>query len=277
MAGLDLEAEYNNRKRVPEHVEIMTRWAALSRQTREELADYKELAYGPGQRNRYDLFSAPRRGHSTPLVVYVHGGYWQRGDRKDYSFVAREFVRRGIDVAVPSYTLAPNASIRQIVAELTTCLQVIWHHLGRRPVVVGHSAGGHIAAMLLATDWSKLPGLPDDLVKAAYSISGVFELEPLIPTSLNEALRLDRAEARAMSPLLGPPAPKSGWLVASVGGDESREFLRQSLAIAGQWSAAGVKAECVVVPSTNHFTIVDELSNPESAMFNRVAEMARRT
>jgi arylformamidase len=275
MAALDFEAEYNNRKRVPEHVGLMTRWAADSLKTRDALSPYKEHAYGGKERERYDLFSTGQRGHSTPLVVYIHGGYWQRGDRKDYSFVARTFVAQGIDVVVPSYTLAPQASIRDILEEMRRCLVAVWKRLGRRPVVVGHSAGGHLAAALLATDWSAYGGVPDDLVRAAYSISGVFELEPLVHTSLNEALRLDVAEARAMSPLLWSPAKRDRWLVASVGGDESREFLRQSLAIAGHWSKAGVKAECVVVPNANHFTIVEELANAESAMFNRVAQMAR--
>jgi arylformamidase len=196
MATIDLEAEYNNRRRVPEHVEIMARWTAESLHTRDRLSPYKELTYGPSERHRYDLFETQRRGHSTPLVVYIHGGYWQRGDRKDFSFVVRELVAAGIDVAVPSYTLAPAASIRQIIDEMRRCLTVLWQRHGRHPVVVGHSAGGHLAAALLATDWSKTPGVPDDLVRRAYAISGVFELEPLIPTSINEALRLD-ADDRA--------------------------------------------------------------------------------
>ena len=276
MPQIDHETEYNNRARVKETPEIMARWSAQSAHQRAATPAYAELAYGGATRQRYDLFSTPTRGHSTPLVVYIHGGYWQRGDRKDYSFVARDFTARGIDVAIPSYTLAPFASIGDIYAEMKQCLAVLWRRHGRRPVVIGHSAGGHLAAALLATDWSTTPGVPDDLVRAAYAISGVFELEPLIPTSLNEALKLEPAEARAMSPLLWPAPPKDRWLVAAAGGEESREFLRQSLVIAGAWSAAGVKAECVVVPGANHFTIVDHLSNPDSAMFGRIAEMARR-
>jgi arylformamidase len=275
-AALDLEAEYNNRQRVPEHVEIIPRWLAQSLRTRDQLSPYKERAYGGGERHRYDLFATGRRGHTTPLVVYIHGGYWQRGDRKEYSFVARELVAKGCDVALPSYTLAPAASIGAILDELKLCLAALWRTTGRRPVVVGHSAGGHLAAALLATDWSKVPGVPDDLVRAAYAISGVFDLEPLIPTSLNPALKLDAASARAMSPLFWSPPPKDRWLIAAVGGNESREFLRQSLAIAGAWSAAGVKAECVVVPGTNHFTIVEALTDPDSPMLARIVDLARR-
>lgn len=275
MTTLDLEAEYNNRQRVPSYPAIQADWMARSLRTRDALSPYKELAYGPGPRHRYDLFSTGRRGHSTPLVLYIHGGYWQRGDRKDYSFVVREMVAAGLDVVMPSYSLAPAVRIADIVDEIRQCCAAVWKRHGRRPVVVGHSAGGHLSAAMLATDWSKVPGVPDDLVRAAYSISGVFELEPLIPTSLNEALRLDGEEARATSPIFWSPPPKDRWLVAAVGGDESREFLRQSLAITAHWTTAGVKAESVVIPGANHFTVLEHLVNPESAMLCRIAELAR--
>ena len=128
---------------------------------------------------------------------------------------------------------------------------------------------------MLASDWTRHPGAPADLVRSAYAISGVFELAPLIPTSLNEALRLTDEAARAASPILWPPPPRGAGFVAAVGGAESSEFLRQSLDIAARWSAAGVKAECVVVPGANHFTIVDELARADSAMVERVLHFAR--
>lgn len=275
MTGLNLEAEYNNRQRVADSAAIVARWVAASGTLRDRLSPYEEHAYGARPRNRFDLFSAPRRGHSTPLVVYIHGGYWQRGDRKDYSFVVRELVARGADVVMPSYTLCPEVAVGDIVAEMRQLLAEVWRRYGRHPVVVGHSAGGHLAAAMLATDWSKVDGVPDDLVRAAYAISGVFDLEPLIPTSLNDALKLTPATARAASPFFGAAPAKGRVLVAAVGGDESGEFIRQSLAITAAWSAAGVAAECVVVPGTNHFTIVDELTRPDSAMVTRILDLAR--
>jgi arylformamidase len=163
-----------------------------------------------------------------------------------------------------------------IIEELRAFLQTLWQRLGRRPVVVGHSAGGHLAAAMMATDWSRTAEVPADLVRCAYAISGVFELEPLIRTSLNEALGLTPSTARAASPLLWTPPPPDRVFVAAVGGAESQEFLRQSLEIAGRWSAAGVKAECVVVPGANHFTILDELARAESAMLARIADLALR-
>jgi arylformamidase len=275
MAALDLEAEYNNLKRVPQHVEIRARWAKDSEAYRKEAKVNLDQSYGSGARNRYDLYHPAAGGSSAPLVVYIHGGYWQRGDRKDNGFVARHLNARGIAVAAPSYTLCPAVGIMDIVGELRQCLKVLWEKLRQRPVVVGHSAGGHLAAAMLATDWSKVSGVPADLVKAAYAISGVFDLTPLLPTSLNEALKLDPAKAREASPILWPPPPKARTLVAAAGGDESQEFIRQSLEIASTWSKAGVKAECVIVPGANHFTIVEELANPESAMVARIAALAK--
>ncbi|MEZ5816524.1 MAG: alpha/beta hydrolase [Hyphomicrobiaceae bacterium] len=275
MTALDLEAEYNNRKRVPEHADIQARWATASESWRKSGKLEADLTYAKGERNRYDLFRAASGGANAPLVIYIHGGYWQRGDRKDNGFVAKELNARGVSVALPSYSLCPSVGVADIVAELRQCLKAVWERTKQRPVVVGHSAGGHLAAAMLATDWSKVGGVPADLVKSAYAISGVFELSPLLPTSLNEALKLDPAKAREVSPLLWPAPPKDRTFVAAVGGDESQEFIRQSLEIASVWSKAGVKAECVVVPGTNHFTIVEELSRPESAMLSRIVGMAK--
>ncbi len=275
MAALDLEAEYNNRKRVPEHPEIQGRWAKASEAYRTSAKVENDIAYGSGPRNKYDLFKPASGAASAPLVVYIHGGYWQRGDRKDNAFLAKELNARGVQIALPSYPLCPSVSIMQIVSELRQFMKAVWEKTKQRPVVVGHSAGGHLAAAMLATDWTKVSGVPADLVRSAYAISGVFDLEPLVPTSLNDALKLDAAKARDASPLFWPAPPKDRTFIAAAGGAESQEFIRQSLAIAAAWSKAGVKAECVVVPDTNHFTIVEDLANPESAMLARIVGLAK--
>lgn len=275
MATVDLEIEYNNRLRVPTHAEFAARWAASSEAARNSLACELDIAYGPGARQRYDLFVAARRGMATPLVAFIHGGYWQRFDRKDFSFIAREILAHGIDVAVPSYTLCPEASIADIIFEMREFLRGLWQRTGRRPLVTGHSAGGHLAGAMLATDWSRIADVPDDLVRAAYSISGLFDLEPLIGTSLNEPLRLDPRSARHASPASWPPPPPIRTFIAAVGGLESSEFIRQSLDITSRWSAARVRAECVIVPGTHHFTVLEELARPDSAMLDRVVGLAR--
>ena len=274
MAALDLETEYNNRQRVPEHPQINARWSAASAACRQVAnADYDQ-PYGPKERQRYDLFRAGDA--KAPLAVYIHGGYWQRGDRKDYSFVAKELNTAGIDVALPSYSLCPAVSVMDIVGELQVCLAAIWRKTGKYPVVAGHSAGGHLTAAMLATDWSNVAGVPGDLVRAGVAISGVFDLVPLIPTSINELVGFDDASARAASPLLWPAPASARTLVAAVGGNESSEFLRQSREIAQAWARAGLKTEYLVVPGTDHFTVVDELTKPASPLFAAVATLARQ-
>jgi arylformamidase len=267
---LDYEAEYNNRARVPEHPEIAERWSLLSSAYR--LAGNTELdqPYGTRERQRYDLFHAEAAG--APLVVYIHGGYWQRGDRKEYSFVARELNAAGVTVAIPSYTLCPAASVMEIGDEMQACMAALWKKTGKRPMVVGHSAGGHLTAEMLARTWSG--GVPADLVRYGYAISGVFELAPLLRTSLNKALGLTPGTARAASPLYRPPAPKGRRLVAAVGGAESGEFLRQSRTLAQSWSTVGLDARCEVIANANHFTVVDELVHPDSDMLKRIVLMA---
>ena len=272
MTAVTYEAEYNNRERVPEHVGIMERWAAASVAARSSLKADLDVPYGPGPRHRYDLFHGA--SPTSPLVVYIHGGYWQRGEREVNAFVARELVARGVAVALPSYTLCPDGSIADIVGEMRAFLASLWVRTRQYPVVVGHSAGGHLAAAVLAAGVPPVADVPPDMVRAAYSISGVFDLAPLIDTSLNVALKLDEASANAVSPIFWPPPAKSCRFVAAVGGAESSEFLRQNLNMAGVWSAADVKAECVVVPAANHFTIVDELARPDSMMLARIHELA---
>ena len=271
---LDLEAEYNNRRRVPCHPAILARFMAESAQTRDELAATLDIAYGPGERQRYDLFHATANTPRAPLVVFIHGGYWAALCRRDVSFVARAFVSQGLAVAIPSYSLCPTVTVGDIIVEMRTFLAALYLATGQRAVVVGHSAGGHLAACMLATDWSTVSGAPAALVGAAYAISGVFELEPLIPTSINAPLHLDIATARAASPLLWP-APQSGTLVAAVGSNESSEFLRQSRAMADAWGRAGVATEFYAVPGADHFTVLDPLTDPASPMSQRIAELAR--
>jgi arylformamidase len=164
----------------------------------------------------------------------------------------------------------------EIVDELRRCLAALWRKTSKRPVVIGHSAGGHLTAAMLATDWGNVPGVPADLVQVGCAISGVFELAPLLATSMNTAMRLDASTARDASPLLWPPPPAGSTLVSVVGGDETSEFHRQSRAVTDAWAEAGVQTEYVRVPGANHFTIVDELTRPDSALFGRVLALTRR-
>jgi arylformamidase len=266
---IDYEVEYNNRARVPENPQLMAGWARDAAAYRAEHAP-RRLTYGPGPRHAIDLFEADGDG---PIVVYIHGGYWQALDGSSSSHCARGLNAHGITVAVPSYDLCPQVTIDTIIDEMRDAASEL-AKLGRPLVVSGHSAGGHLAACLLATDWQALdPALPKDLVRAAYGISGLFELEPLVGTSINKALGMDAASARAASPLFWtPPAGKS--LDAVVGANESAEYLRQSHAMVERWGAAGVATRFGTVADANHFTAIAPLADPCSSMVLRLRELA---
>jgi arylformamidase len=270
---LDYEVEYDNRRRVPELSAIYGRWQTASEAYRGIARADLDQTYGPGERHRYDLFFAGEA--NAPLVVYIHGGYWQRGDRQDYAFLAEALNARGFDVALPSYSLCPAVSVMDIAAEVRSFLAVLWKRTAKRALVSGHSAGGHLTAAMLATDWSQVAGVPSDLVRTGLAISGVFDLLPLVGTSLNEALRLDAAAARRASPQFWPPPAKDRALVAAVGGAESQEFLRQSRDLVRSWQGAGVNCRYLEVPGANHFTAVDQLVDPASALSLELAERAR--
>jgi arylformamidase len=273
MTTTDYEVEYNNRRRVPDAVAIAERWKVASAAYRETAHAELDLPYGPGDRDRYDLFFADS---GAPLVTYVHGGYWQSGDRKLYAFLAEGLNANGLTVAVPSYSLCPSVSVLDIVGQLRAFLAILWKRTNAHPLVVGHSAGGHLTAAMLATDWSGVPDVPDDLVRGGIAISGIFDLQPLVSTSINRALGLDLQTAREASPRFWSPPPQRRALTAAVGAAESSEFLRQSREIVESWGAAGLETEYLEAPGTNHFTILDELTQPRSPLSKRVSAMAQR-
>jgi arylformamidase len=269
-AGVDYEVEYNNRARVPENPALIAGWARDAAAYRARHAP-RGMAYGPGARHRIDVFHGDREG---PLVVFIHGGYWQALDGSFFSHLAGGLNAHGLSVAIPSYELCPDVSVEEIIAQMRTASREL-ARFGRPLVISGHSAGGHLAACLLATDWPALDSsLPADLVMAAYTISGLFELGPLVKTSINQALHLDQASARAASPLFWP-APRRGSLDAVVGQNESAEYFRQSQGIVDAWGASGIATRFGVVPGANHFTAIAPLADPGSPMVRRLLELAR--
>ena len=268
-----VKAEYEVHERLQGYTENIERWEMLAMAYRLAAETVLNQPYGSGERHRFDLFRAADT--DAPVVVFIHGGYWQHGDRKNYSFIARELNANGITVAIPSYTLCPAVSVMEIGDEMQRCLAVLWEHTRKRPTVVGHAAGGHLAAEMMARDWTGFPGVPDDLVRTAYAISGVFDLASVVGTSLNKALSLTAGTARAASPLFRPPSPKGRRLVAAVGSEESEELLNQSRRIATNWSAVGIDATCEVVTGANHFTIIDELITSGSSMLMQIVGLAR--
>jgi arylformamidase len=277
--SLDFDAEYNNRARVPDYAEIFARWerdaaAYRDRMKAEENAELG-LAYGTSARQKVDLFFPDATGH-TPLALFVHGGYWRSLDAASFSHVSAGLNSRGVAVAVAGYDLCPDVTIGQIINQIRTACLFLWRRFGQRLMVYGHSAGGHLAACMVATDWKKLdPKAPSDLVPAGYAISGLFDLTPLIKTAMNVDLRLDDTEVARISPMYWP-VTRGRVFDAVVGGQESSEFLRQSKALAADWRQRGVETRYEEVAGANHFTVVDPLSDPNSAMTARCAELAAR-
>ena len=227
MAAVDYEIEYNNRARVPENPALMAGWARDAAAYRERHAP-RAVAYGPGVRNTIDVFPGDDQG---PIVVFIHGGYWQALDGSSFSHCARGLNAHGISVAIPTYDLCPQVTVDAIIQQMRAAAREL-ARLGHSLVISGHSAGGHLAACMLATDWRAYDAsLPKDPIIAAYAISGLFDLVPLVGTSINKALRLDATAAKAASPLFWKP-PVRGRLDAMVGGNESAEYFRQSRTIA---------------------------------------------
>jgi arylformamidase len=270
-AEIDYEAEYNNRARVPEHPALIAGWARDAQAFRER-EKFRTVRYGPGGRHTIDVFASRGQGD---LVMFIHGGYWQALDGSFFSHLAAGLNAHGVSVAIPGYDLCPEVSVDDIIRQMRMAARELARP-GRRLVVSGHSAGGHLAACLMATDWRAVdPALPQHPVKAAYTISGLFDLGPLVRTSINHALRLDEQAARLASPLFWP-APAYGSLDAVVGGDESAEYHRQSRTIVDRWVGSGIETRFSAIPGANHFTAIAPLADPDSPMTQRLLELALR-
>jgi arylformamidase len=270
-----LDAQYDNRARVADHPRHLLNWADASALARARSACRLDLRYGDAPCEALDVFHAPRA--DAPVLVYLHGGWWRALDKSDFSYVAPAFTAAGALVVVPNYALCPAVTIEHIVLQLVRALQWVWRHAAdnggdaRRIVVAGHSAGAHLAAMLLSCRWKQVADeLPAQLVSGVLAISGVYDLEPLRHTpSLMNDLRLTSASVKRLSPAFFP-RPK-GKLYAAVGGEESEEFLRQNQLIRDVWGPTAVPV-CEVVPGRNHFDVLQSLVDPAG----RLHELALR-
>ena len=275
-----LERMYNNRQRVPDHGDYFARWAAESALARRSLPCELDVAYGGEPGELLDVFAAPRAG--APVVVFIHGGYWKAMDKSQHSFLAAALRAQGAAVVVPNYALCPHATIPRITLQMVCAVAWAWRHVQRfngdprRLVVMGHSAGGQLAAMLLACSWPAADAaLPPGVVKAALGISGLYDLEPLMHTpSLQEVLRLTPAQVRQASPAR-LPAPARGRLISVVGGDESGEYLRQNRLIQQAWGRQRVPL-AAVLPGLNHFSLLDTLARPGTRLHALARQLLRQ-
>lgn len=265
---LSNEAEYSLRPRHPDFEAHFTEWRALSDRARTSLDCELGIAYGDGPNMTLDLF--PAAGDSNPLLIFIHGGYWRSMDKDDHAFVALGLVPEGVSVASINYALTPSVSLDEIVAQVQAAIAWLHANAARASAdpaklhVCGHSAGGHLTAAMLSTDWAAR-GLPADTLKSGMPISGVFDLRPLLKTSINDDVGLDDAAAHRNSPLLHLPTHGAPML-AAVGLGETDQFVAQSKAYATAWSNAGFDGAFLGVPELHHFNILTDLAFPDRAL-----------
>jgi arylformamidase len=281
-----LNAQYNNRARVADHADYFAQWARESQQARDGLAcvldvPFIDAAIGPATPAPPSLDVFPSARPNSPVLLFIHGGWWRSLDKRDHSFIAPPFVQADVTVVIPNYNLCPTVGIDTIAWQMAQALAWTHRHVAKyggdaqRIVVAGHSAGGHLAAMLLCCDGRKVASdLPAQMSASALSISGVFDMQPLRQTPFLKAdLRLTEATALRVSPAFFP-APR-GRMTAVYGALESEEFARQSRLIQTRW-ARSVVPVCEAVPDTNHFSVLNELANPKSRLHHQALELLTR-
>jgi arylformamidase len=262
-----LDAAYNNSAAVADSDRYLANWVRRSEALRARMPDHLDLAYGDAPRARLDFFPANRTRAAT--LLFFHGGYWQRNAKEGFSFVAEGPLAHGFHVAVAGYTLAPEATMDDIVREARTALRWLHQHLtalGGDPArlyIGGWSAGGHLVAMLM----------DEPMVAGGLAISGLFDLEPIRLSYLNERLGLDAEQARRNSPLLNLPACAAKLIIA-YGSDELPELKRQSREFGAAWSARGLPGEMIEVAGRHHYAVLEQLGRAYGVLAKALAASA---
>ena len=273
---------YNNRALVPEHAAHFAYWSETSAKVRATHRCFQDVVYGRGLNETLDIFPSDQATDKAPVVVFIHGGYWRSLDKADHSFVAPAFTAQGAHVVVPNYALCPAVTVSDITLQMVKCVAWVWRNIHRfggdptRITLVGHSAGGHLAAMLLACHWQTYAAdLPVHLVTRALSISGLYELASVqaVPF-LQDSLRLTDEDVLRNSPAW-MPAPKQGTLYSVAGGIESDEFLRHNQLIQQAWGKTRVPV-AESLPGLQHFSIVESMTQPGSRLHTLALELLHK-
>lgn len=275
----DFDTAYDVEARVPDVDRHLEEYVANSAVARETLECRLGVSYGPSVMENLDVFAPGCGNGGAPLVVFLHGGSWHALTASEFSFVALGLVGAGMGVANVTYGLCPDVGIAEIVRQ--TRAAVVWAYRNaeaigcdpKRIILMGHSAGGHLAAMAALTDWSMF-GLPTDTVKAVVPISGIFDLEPMALTSSQTHIRLSDTEIRWQSPMRILRRVDARCLTV-WGGDELSGYVDQSRRFAAAWSEAGNCGETLVVAGKNHFDVMNELMSPSSDLVLATSRLAR--
>jgi arylformamidase len=273
------ESLYNNRLAFPDHPQFFARWAEESEKARTDLRCDLDVPFGPHPMERMDIFRP--RGASRAFLLFIHGGYWRALDKRDHSFVAFEPVGQGITVGVANYALCPSVTVEEIVRQMLRACAWAYRNAENfgaprdRLYVSGHSAGGHLTAMMMAARWPSFArDLPRNLVRGGLAISGVYDLRDVVNVpSINNDVRLTRAQALKVSPIFYPPATDAP-LYTAVGGKELPPFVEQNKAFGAKWRR--VLAADIPCPDDHHFSILERLREPSHALFKGAMEMMSR-
>lgn len=274
-----LNRQYDVRASVEDFEQYPRRYKLLSDIAIDTCRGYQGVAYGPGTNETVDIFPAATAG--APVFFFIHGGYWRALSKADSAFMVPAMTQAGACVVVLEYDLVPTVDLDGIVQQVRRALAWTHQHIAGyggdpgRLFAAGNSAGGHLVGMLLSDDWQAPLGVPTQLLRGAIAISGLFDLQPLTCTFVNEWMRLSKAAAHRNSPLHHLPAQTDTELLLCYGGLENAEFARQSATYLAAWQAQGLAGCSLVCPDRNHFDVVLELADSNSALFKSVQRLMR--
>jgi len=269
----ELDREYDVEKSVPDFSIYVTHFLGNSALAREVTPHQADVPYGPTKAETANIFPAAVPG--SPVLIFIHGGYWKALTAHVFDMVAPGPVAAGYAVVNVTYALCPVVTITEIVRQVRAAIAWTWRHAPsfngdpNRIYLAGHSAGGHLTAMAVLTDWAEDYGLPDDVVKAAMPISGLFDLSPFPMSFVQPQLRLSAEEVQRVSPILHiRPSPTP--LVVAWGAAETAAFQRQSKDFLAAWQAAGNAGEALPIPGANHFEVLDGFMTADGLMTRRL-------
>jgi arylformamidase len=264
----DLDAQYDNGATVPSVDDIVACCEAMSEAVRAKYDHSLDIPYGPSGMEKLDIIRPTNKGRAL-VNIFIHGGFWMRRDKNDYGFIAKPFTGCGAITVVMNYALTPSVDLDEVVRQCRAA--VAWAHgniaeHGGDPnkiFVSGNSAGGHLVAMLMATDWPAYGSLPKEALKGGVALSGIYELLPIQKYFINDTLNLSDAEVERNSPLNLSPATNAPVIFA-VGGIETDEFKRHTREITDNWEKKGGSCYFMGSPGKHHFSIVDDFVGPKS-------------